>query len=141
MPATLLNQTIACLQYQWMLMDVPNGRTWPVNVLIGAPNPAVMGAANAAAAIGESVQVNQPADDTALNYLTVAYEAGHFSVTTSPRWVGHGVTGKALDLGAAYGTNTVSGQFFRTPRPRGAYGITRGAGSPGGTVKVELCPY
>jgi len=141
MSVNLLNQTAACLQYQWMLMDVPNGKAYPVNVLVGPPNPGVMGAANADAIIGASVQVNQPADDATTNLLTVAYESGHSAVTTSPRWVGHGATGKATDLGPAYGANALSGQFFRTPRPRGAYGVSRGAGGPATTVKVELFPF
>jgi len=141
MPATLMNQTVACLQYQFMFMDVPAGKAYPVQTLAAPPNPGTIGAANAAGGVGAATQINLPIDDAALNLLMVAYETGQIIVTTTPRWVGHGATGKARDLGAAYGYNAVSGQFFPTPRPRGAYGVSHGVGTAGGTVKVRLMPY
>ena len=140
MSVTLQNQTVACLQYQFMVIDVVAGKAYPAQT-VPRGNPGLLSAANSAVAINTNVVCNLAMDDSALGLLTVAYETGHSGLTSTPRWTGIGANGKAFDLGAAYAENSVTRQMGLTARPFGSVGISQGAGTPSGTVKVALRPF
>ncbi len=141
MSTTLQNQTVTCNQYQFMVIDVVNTKAYPIQSYSMGVNPGLLGASNSSVSAGANVVVNLPEDDSSNNFITVVYESGNSGVTSSPRWVGASANGKAIDLGAAYQINSVTKQLGFTPRPRGAVGISRGAGTPGSSVKVELYPF
>lgn len=140
MSVTLQNQNVACLQYQFMSIDVVAGKAYPSQT-VPRGNPGLLAAANSAVATNTNVVCNLPGDDSALGLLTVAYETGHSILTTAPRWTGIGPNGKAFDLGAAYAENAVTRQMSTTARPAGAVGISQGAGTPSGTTKIALRPF
>lgn len=141
MSVTLQNQTVTCNQYQFMVIDPVAGKAYPIQAYSYATNPGVLAASNSSVAAGSNVVCNLPEDDSAGLLITVVYETGNSAVTSSPRWVGASANGKAIDLGAAYQVNSITKQLGFTPRPRAAYGVSRGAGTPGSSVKVELFPY